>query len=202
MMQPLEDEGLNSVCTFSPQGTLLDGQEIAIKRLSRASNQGYEEFINEVIVISKLQHRNLVQLLGCCIEGEEKMLIYEYMPNSSLDAFIFGKIYRCLSSEFQDFSIFCFRITNHTNHNANILHVGSAKQKLLDWRKRFNIINGIARGLLYLHRDSRLRIIHRDLKASNILLDKDMNPKISDFGMARIFGSNEVEANTIRVVGT
>uniref|UniRef100_A0A0A0LS76 Receptor-like serine/threonine-protein kinase n=1 Tax=Cucumis sativus TaxID=3659 RepID=A0A0A0LS76_CUCSA len=189
---------------FGPvyKGTLLDGQEIAIKRLSRASNQGYEEFINEVIVISKLQHRNLVQLLGCCIEGEEKMLIYEYMPNSSLDAFIFGKIYRCLSSEFQDFSIFCFRITNHTNHNANILHVGSAKQKLLDWRKRFNIINGIARGLLYLHRDSRLRIIHRDLKASNILLDKDMNPKISDFGMARIFGSNEVEANTIRVVGT
>ncbi|XP_021299445.1 receptor-like serine/threonine-protein kinase SD1-8 [Herrania umbratica] len=150
------------------KGELLKGQEVAVKRLSGNSQQGVEEFKNEVATIAKLQHKNLVRLLGCCIEGDERMLIYEFMPNKSLDCFIFDQI----------------------------------KRVMLTWPKRFQIIVGIARGLLYLHHDSRLRIIHRDLKSSNILLDNELNPNISDFGIAKMFKADQFEAKTKRVVGT
>ncbi|CAM8890659.1 unnamed protein product [Rhodiola kirilowii] len=150
------------------KGKLLGGQEIAVKKLSKNSKQGDLEFKNEVLLLSKLQHKNLVRLLGFCLAGVERLLVYELIPNASLDQFL----------------------------------VDNVKRTQLKWQLRYKIIEGIARGLLYLHQDSAFRIIHRDLKASNILLDAEMNPKISDFGMARLFVMDQTQCQTNKIVGT
>eukprot|EP00253_Pinus_taeda_P031059 PITA_31059 len=145
------------------KGTTPEGKEIAVKKLSLESRQGKKEFLNEVKLLAKVQHRNLVKLPRCREAGSERLLVYEYLPNNSLD---------------------------------KILFVPDRRSRQLDWQKRCSIILGITRGLLYLHEDSHLWIIHRDIKASNILLDKDLNPKIADFGLARRFEEDETSVGT------
>ncbi|KAL5716584.1 hypothetical protein ACHQM5_018253 [Ranunculus cassubicifolius] len=155
---------------FGPvyKGRLSDGTIIAVKQLSSKSHQGNREFINEIGLISSLQHPNLVKLYGCCIEGNQLLLVYEYMENNSLARALFGR------EEF-------------------LLN--------LDWRVRRKICVDVARALAYLHEDSRLKIVHRDIKASNVLLDKDLNAKVSDFGLARLNEDENTHIST-RIAGT
>ncbi|KAL3532772.1 hypothetical protein ACH5RR_006293 [Cinchona calisaya] len=143
-------------------GKLEDGKLIAVKQLSLdKSQQGESELLAEVRMITSIQHKNLVRLLGCCSEGAQRLLVYEYMKNRSLDLIIFGK-----------------------------------SDIFLNWNTRFQIILGVARGLQYLHEDSHFRIVHRDIKASNILLDDKFEPRIGDFGLARFFPEDEAYLST------
>eukprot|EP00258_Populus_trichocarpa_P031183 XP_024447202.1 probable LRR receptor-like serine/threonine-protein kinase At1g07650 isoform X2 [Populus trichocarpa] len=151
------------------KGALSDGIQIAVKQLSAKSKQGNREFVNEIGMISALQHPNLVRLYGCCIEGKQLLLVYEYMENNSLAHVLFG------TKEIQ--------------------------AKKLDWRTRQRICLSIAKGLVFLHEESTLKIVHRDIKGTNILLDKDMNAKISDFGMAKLDDEDNTHIDT-RVAGT
>ncbi|XP_068642136.1 cysteine-rich receptor-like protein kinase 1 [Aristolochia californica] len=149
---------------FGPvyKGKLVDGRVIAVKRLAlERSQQGEAEFLAEVRMITSIQHKNLLRLLGCCSDGEQRLLVYEYMKNRSLDLIIYGR-----------------------------------SDLFLNWKARFQIILGVARGLQYLHEDSHLRIIHRDIKASNILLDDKFQPKIGDFGLARFFPEDQTYLST------
>ncbi|XP_059453465.1 probable leucine-rich repeat receptor-like serine/threonine-protein kinase At3g14840 [Corylus avellana] len=150
------------------KGLLLDGTIIAVKQLSSKSKQGNREFVNEIGTISALQHPHLVKLYGCCIEGNQLLLVYEYMENNSLARALFGP---------EDYEL------------------------KLDWPTRQRICIGIARGLAYLHEESRLKIVHRDIKATNVLLDKNLNSKISDFGLAKLDEEDNTHIST-RVAGT
>ncbi|URD85243.1 LRR receptor-like serine threonine-protein kinase [Musa troglodytarum] len=155
---------------FGPvyKGVLPDGALIAVKQLSSKSKQGNREFVNEIGMISALQHPNLVKLYGCCIEGNQLFLIYEYMENNSLAHALFGS---------------------------------EQNRPRLDWKTRCNICLGVATGLAYLHEESRLKIVHRDIKATNILLDKNFNAKISDFGLAKLDEEENTHIST-RIAGT
>ncbi|XP_074269799.1 putative LRR receptor-like serine/threonine-protein kinase At1g07650 [Silene latifolia] len=147
-------------------GILLDGTHIAVKQLSSRSKQGNREFINEIGMISGLNHPNLVRLYGCCVEGNQLFLIYEYMENNNLALALFDNI-----------------------------------QLKLDWRTRQRICIGVARGLTFMHEESTIKIVHRDIKATNILLDGDLNAKIADFGLARLDEEEHTHIST-RVAGT
>ncbi|KAF8378605.1 hypothetical protein HHK36_029953 [Tetracentron sinense] len=149
---------------FGPvyKGKLEDGREIAVKKLSHNSKQRKREFVKEARLLARVQHKNVVNLLGYCINGVDKFLVYEYVSNESLDKLLF-----------------------HEERRAE-----------LDWNKRYDVIGGVARGLLYLHVSAQICIIHRHIKATNILLDDKWVPKITDFGMARLYPEDQTHVNT------
>ncbi|XP_057857181.2 L-type lectin-domain containing receptor kinase IX.1-like [Cryptomeria japonica] len=151
------------------RGTLPESNKpVAVKRISQGSKQGRKEYISEVSIISKLCHRNLVQLYGWCHEKGQLLLVYEFLPNGSLDKHIFGEQMR---------------------HNLN-------------WDQRYSIACDIASALLYLHQEWNQRVVHRDVKASNVMLDSDFNAKLGDFGLARVVERERAASDTTVVAGT
>ncbi|CAA0841391.1 Protein kinase superfamily protein [Striga hermonthica] len=154
---------------FGPvfKGKLKDGREVAVKRLSQRSGQGQTEFQNESKLLARVQHKNVVNFVGYCVHDSERLLVYEYVANESLDKLLFKP----------------------------------DRRELLNWKQRYDVIAGVAKGLLYLHEQAPCSIIHRDIKASNILLDENWVPKIADFGMARLFPEDQSHVST-RVAGT
>jgi len=154
------------------QGRLRDGTAVAIKVLSTESKQGIREFLTEITVVSDISHENLVKLHGCCVEGTHRILLYSYLENNSLSQTL-----------------------------LNPRGYSRSKQLVFNWETRRKICIGVARGLAYLHEELKPPIIHRDIKASNILLDNDLNPKISDFGLARLLSADKTHVST-DVAGT
>ncbi|KAL6846134.1 hypothetical protein ACP4OV_023582 [Aristida adscensionis] len=174
---------------FGPvyRGRLADGREVAVKQLAAGSRQGAREFRNEATLLARVQHRNVVNLIGYCAHGAaEKLLVYEYVPNESLDKILFSSSPAAPA--------------NPSSKSDG----GRSRRAELTWPRRLEVVVGVARGLLYLHEDAHTPIIHRDIKASNILLDDRWVPKIADFGMARLFpeaGDGASRVHT-RVAGT
>ncbi|XP_027066888.1 uncharacterized protein [Coffea arabica] len=176
-------------------GVLEDGTHVAVKVLKRADQQGGREFLSEIEMLSRLHHRNLVKLIGICTEERTRCLIYELIPNGSVESHLHGNIIFCLY-KFQPcfLAIFiCFLCLLSGVHQ---------EYAPLDWGARLKIALGAARGLAYLHEDSSPRVIHRDFKSSNILLEHDFTPKVSDFGLARTALDEENKHISTRVMGT
>ena len=178
------------------QGELPDGTVIAVKQLSSGSRQGNREFLNEIGMISCLQHQNLVKLYGCCIEGDQLLVVYEYMENNSLAHALFGSYICLFHNLIRILSTFDVLVNKHYISESN-----GRSQMILNWATRFQICIGIAKGLAFLHDESRLKIVHRDIKATNVLLDSALNPKISDFGLARLNEDEKTHIST-KVAGT
>jgi len=180
---------------------LSDGTVIAVKQLSARSKQGNREFVNEIGMISALQHPNLVKLYGCCTEGNQLLLVYEYLENNCLARALFGNCTLMFPGLPPFFSLICYMLEFTDFHGLLLLGPIDQYRLRLDWAPRHRICLGIAKGLAYLHEESTIRIVHRDIKASNILLDKNLNAKISDFGLAKLNEDDHTHIST-KVAGT